>query len=191
MQGQIEMNIGTLQNSSLGGPLVATWIDLDLNHNKKVLLLERKRHTACCVASTSYVVLTGYPLAGYPPPARVPPWQGTPLGKVPPPPGQVPPRPGYPTQAGPGRVPPCWTWQGTPLPCWTWQGTPWLPHGILGNVAKHYGIWVPPSPPPVDRQVEEQMHVKTLSSHRTTYAGSKNSKFQFGWKDLWWPSGLT
>ena len=32
---------------------------------------------------------------------------------------------------------------GTPLPrC--------LPHGILGNVAKHYGIWVP-SPPGVDK----------------------------------------
>ena len=27
-----------------------------------------------------------------------------------------------------------------------------LPHGILGNVAKHYGIWVPPSP--VDRQMD-------------------------------------
>ena len=29
---------------------------------------------------------------------------------------------------------------------------PWcLPHGILGNVAKHYGIWVTP---PVDRQID-------------------------------------
>ena len=27
-----------------------------------------------------------------------------------------------------------------------------LPHGILGNVAKHYGIWEPP--PPVDRQMD-------------------------------------
>ena len=48
--------------------------------NKKVLLRERKRHTACRVASTPYVVLTGYP-----PPARVPPSQGTPPARVPPP----------------------------------------------------------------------------------------------------------
>ena len=60
--------------------------------NKKVLLRERKRHTARRVVSTPSVVLTGYP----------PSW--------------------------PGRVP--------PPRC--------LPHGILGNVAKHYGIWVPP-----------------------------------------------
>ena len=118
---------------------------LNITRNKKVLLRERKRHTARRVASTPYVVLTGYPphpdLArrggtllggtdlgtpgrvpppGYPParvphPDRVPPHQGTP------PAGYSPPR------AGPGRVPP-----------------PWLPHGILGNVAKHYGIWVLP-----------------------------------------------
>ena len=88
--------------------------------NKKVLLRERKRHTACRVASTPYVVLTGYP-----PPARGPPpgwtWQGTP------------------PPAGPGRVPP---------PCW-------LPHGILGNVAKHYGIWVPP--PWTDRWMDRHV----------------------------------
>ena len=58
-----------------------------------------------------------HPPAGYPT-GRVPPWQGTPLAG----PGRVPP------QAGPGRVPP----------------PRWLPHGILGNVAMHYGIWVPP-----------------------------------------------
>ena len=70
------------------------------NKNKKVLLRECKRHTACRVASTPYVVLTGYPPCGQgTPPARVPPWpgyppcQGTPLARVPPP-------------AGPGRVPP-------------------------------------------------------------------------------------
>ena len=34
--------------------------------NKKVLLRERKRHTARCVANTPYVVLTGYPPGGYP-----------------------------------------------------------------------------------------------------------------------------
>ena len=110
----------------------------------------------------------GYP----PPPGRVPPGQGTPhpdlageggyLTRVPPPPrvppGRVPPPQldlaGYPP-AGPGRIPP-------PPQC--------LPHGILGNVAKHYGIWVPP-PPPVDRQMEGQAHVKTLPFRRTTYAG--------------------
>ena len=88
--------------------------------NKKVLLRECKRHTAHRVVSTPSVVLTGYP----------PSWPGWGV-------------PGYPS----GRVPPR---QGTPQ-----QGTPpWLdlagypprclPHGILGNVAKHYGIWVPP-----------------------------------------------
>ena len=86
-------------------------------HDKKVLLCERKRHTARRVASTPYVVLTGYPphpdLGGYHASLGTP-WQGTP---------QV----GYPLP-----------------PDWTWQGTPQLPHGILGNVAKHYGIWVSP-----------------------------------------------
>ena len=70
--------------------------------NKKVLLRERKRHTARRVASTPYVVLT--------PPARVPPWpgyppsQGTPLARVPPPPARVPPRldlAGYPPPSYP------------------------------------------------------------------------------------------
>ena len=54
-----------------------------------------------------------------------------------------PPRPGYPPSQGtPPGYPPG---QGTP-PSWTWQGTPppRLPHDILGNVAKHCGIWVPP-----------------------------------------------
>ena len=61
----------------------------------------------------------------------------------------------------PGRVPPpVLTWQGTPLgvcPMEFWvmlqsimgHGYPPPPvsaHGILGNVAKHYGIWVPPPP---------------------------------------------
>ena len=72
--------------------------------------------------------LAGYPQAGYPPgrvplagyPSRVPlPQQGTPL-------------------AGPGRVPPPpqLDLAGYPPRC--------LSHGILGNVAKHCGIWVPP-----------------------------------------------
>ena len=49
---------------------------LQHTQNKKVLLRERKRHTARRVVSTPSVVLTGYP-----PPSRYPPswtWQGTP-----------------------------------------------------------------------------------------------------------------
>ena len=133
-------------------------------YDKKVLLRERKRHTAHHVVTTPSVVLTGYPpiltwpgggtLPRYPPirvptpPGRVPPWQGTPqqgtpLAGYPPagyPPSRVPPPP-----AGPGRVPPPpqLDLAGYPPRC--------LPHGILGNVAKHYGIWVPP---PVDRQMD-------------------------------------
>ena len=51
---------------------------------------------------------------------------------------------GVPYLGPPGRVPPSWPQGVTPI--LTWQGTPprCLPHGILGNVAKHYGIWVPP-----------------------------------------------
>ena len=69
--------------------------------NKKVLLCERKRHTACHVASTCYVVLTGYPPWAGTPPGRVPPsCQGTPLAGYPPgqgtPPTRVPPRQGTP-----------------------------------------------------------------------------------------------
>ena len=72
-------------------------------------------------------------------------------------PGRVPPRLGYPPAdlAGypllAGYLPPRRTWQGPPS-----RISPrCLPHGILGNVAKHYGIWVPP--PGVDR-------LKTLPS---------------------------
>ena len=65
--------------------------------NKKVLLRERKRHTARRVVSTPSVVLTGYP----PPPSRVPPpvltWWGVPyLGTAGYPPGRVRPPAGYP-----------------------------------------------------------------------------------------------
>ena len=125
--------------------------------NKKVLLRERKRHTARRVVSTPSVVLPGYsPLGGGP---------GTPPGGVP---GQVPPRgvtrsgtppggSGYPPGGYPVRYPP--GGPGTPpggvpgqVPPRGGPGTPPLPHGILGNVAKHYGIWVPP--PGVDRETK-------------------------------------
>ena len=115
------------------------------SNNKKVLLRERKRHTARRVESTPSVVLTGYPPAGYLH-SRVPPWPGT----------------------LPGRVPPH---QGTP-PQLDLAGYPrHLPHGILGNVAKHYGIWVPPVCGLTNK-------VKLLPSRRTTYAGGKNTKVQ-------------
>ena len=83
--------------------------------NKKVLLRERKRHTARRVLSTPSVVLTGYPP---PHPGRGVPYMGTPPAGYPQP-GYPSPRldlAGYPP-AGPGRVPPPgWTWQGTPPP---------------------------------------------------------------------------
>ena len=141
--------------------------------NKKVLLRERKRHTARRVVSTPSVVLPGYPpQAGYPPiltwlgggvPDQGTPWPGYPPGQGTPP-ARVPPSQGTPWSG----YPPSWTWQGTPrldlagyppsCPMAFWEmlqsimgyGYPplWLPHGILGNIAKHYGIWVPP---PVDK----------------------------------------
>ena len=225
-------------------------VNCNLDVNKKVLLRERKRYTACRVVSTPSVVLTGYPVAGYPlswpgrgvpylgtpwqgtpgrvppswpgrggtlpggyptwvppagyplagyppagyppywpgwggfptwvppgqgtpwqgyPPGRVPPiltWLGTPLGKAPPPsrvppPGRVPPGRVPPPPAGPGRVPAQLDLAGYPPRCLPMDSILgnvakhygiWVPprrcllHGILGNVAKHYGIWVPPPP---------------------------------------------
>ena len=126
--------------------------------------------------------LAGYPQTGYPPrhgtPQQGTPWQGTPADT---PiltwPGGVPylgtPRQGTPQQGTP--------WQGTPRQGTPQQGAPprldlagypprCLPHGILGNVAKHYGIWVPPP----CGQTEGQTRVKTLPSLRTTYAGGNH-----------------
>ena len=81
----------------------------NLKSHKKVLLRERKRHTARRVVSTPSVVLTGYPSpAGYPPVLT---WPG----------GGVPPMswPGWggtlPQSPLAGYPPPSWTWQGTPL----------------------------------------------------------------------------
>ena len=50
---------------------------------------------------------------------------------------------------------------GYPPPC--------LPHGILGNVAKHCGIWVPAP------RCGQTNKVKLLPSRRTTYAGGNES----------------
>ena len=111
---------------------------VEIEQNKKVLLRERKRHTARRVVSTPSVVLPGYPPQQGTPPiltwpggylTRVPPRpgyppggvpdQGTPLARIPPPswPGRGGTWPGYP----PARVPP-WggTWPGYP----PGQGTP-------------------------------------------------------------------
>ena len=119
---------------------------------------------------------------------RVPPLGGTrvryPGGSGYPPRGVcVPPRgtwPGYPPWGVPRRGVPG---SGTPpwggYPGGTWPGyppgggtlvrypggagyPPPLPHGILGNVAKHYGIWVPPLW--TDRLMDGQTRVKTLPS---------------------------
>ena len=95
---------------------------------------------------------------------------------------------GYPAGGYPTWVPPCPDLAGYPLstgPCWVppprclshgilgnaaqhygiWVPPQWLPRGILGNVAKHYGIWVPPGGQ-TDRHVS-----KHYLSRRTTYAG--------------------
>ena len=92
--------------------------------DKKVLLRERKRHTAHRVASIPYVVLTGYPPGQGTPPARVPPWPGYPPARVSPP-ARVPPQPGYPPWPGypPNQGTP--PGQGTPQPGYPpWSGYP-------------------------------------------------------------------
>ena len=81
-------------------------LSVKLEKHKKVLLRERKRHTARCVANTPYVVLTGYPpWGGYPGGT----WSGTPpRGGVLDPPGGTrsgTPR-GVPRPPVPGQVPP-------------------------------------------------------------------------------------
>ena len=104
------------------------------------------------------------PLAGYPP-AGYSPWQGTPPVLTWPggypmwvPPWQGPPQTGYPLAGYPQQGTPQLDLAGyhplgvCPMEFWVMlqsimgYGYPprCLPHGILGNVAKHYGIWVPP-----------------------------------------------
>ena len=149
------------------------------NGNKKVLLRERKRHTARRVASTPYVFLTGYPPPPHPdlagggvpdlgtPPAGYPPQQGTPPGRIPP------------HQGTPPQYPPC---QGTPCPPAGYPPSRVAPPTrVPPPVAApwHSGkcckaLWdMGNPPPPVDRQMEGQTRVKTLPSRRTTYAGGK------------------
>ena len=92
-----------------------------------------------------------YPPGGVPGPPQGGTWPGTPGGVPGPPRGCT--WPGYPPGGVPDRPPPP------------------LPHGILGNVAKHYGIWVPP---PVDRQIDGWTDAcQNITFPRTTYAGGK------------------
>ena len=117
----------------------------EINGNKKVLLRERKRHTARRVASTPYVVLTGYPPRQGTPPARDPPGQGTPHGQGTPPARVPPPRvPPLARVPPPARVPP---WPGYP-PGWTWQGTPPAAPWHSGKCCK--ALWDTGTPPPPD-----------------------------------------
>ena len=127
--------------------------------NKKVLLRERKRHTARRVVSTPSVVLPGYPPGGgtwpgYPPQGgyltRVPPRGGTWPGY---PPGGVP---------DPGNPP-----GGVPDP-----GTP--PGGVPG----------PPLPPPgVDRQTKWNYYLPVVLRTRAVITG----KWYYG-PVQWFPS---
>ena len=73
--------------------------------------------------------------------------------------------------------------------------TPPLPHGILGNVAKHYGIWVPP--PGVDRQTKWNYYlpvvlrtraVKKRKTFRDTLMKCCHPQFTL-WLSTWSTSG--
>ena len=146
-----------------------------LSSHKKVLLRERKRHTARRVVSTPSVVLPGYPPGQDTPPARVPPWAGYPPGQGTPP-GRVPPQAGYPPSQGtpPARVPPS---QGTPQPGYPpGQGTPpagpdrvppSCPMAFWEMLQSIMGYGYPPG-------CEQTNKVKLLPSRRTTYAGGNN-----------------
>ena len=144
------------------------------NVNKKVLLRERKRHTARCVANTPYVVLTGYPPggvpgqvppprggSGYPPggyPVRYPPggWGGRypvryppgGLGTPPGGPGTPPGGSGYPLGGVPSQVPPL----GVRVPPRGGLGTP---PGVPSQVPPRGegGYPDPPSPPWTDKHL--------------------------------------
>ena len=89
-----------------------------------------------CCPNCQGGTLLGVPYLGTPqqgPPGRVPPAGYPPPGY---PPSRVPPTRVLPSRVPPGRVPPCLDLAKYP--------PRYLPHGILDNVRKHYGIWVPP-----------------------------------------------
>ena len=120
---------------------------------------------------------SGYPLGGYPA-------GGYPAGGV-----WVPPLGGYPAGGMPCRGVGVPTSMVSKLQLSS-SGVSWpyiglMPHGIMGNVAKHHGSkkkkkkimgWVP-LPLWTDRLMDGQTRVKTLPSRRTTYAGGKNNVF--------------
>ena len=132
------------------------WCQLlsNLKLNKKVLLRERKRHTACRVAITPSVVISWVT----PPPRRLdltpPGWTWPPLLAGPDPPTPLLAGPDPPPLAGPDPPPPGWTWP--PLAGWTW-------------------------PPPTCGQTDWWTDTcQNITFPRTTYAGGneslKNSK---------------
>ena len=155
--GQVIIQFKTIRAITTLHPQIQTSMQ-----NKKVLLRERKRHTARRVVSTPSVVLPVYPpRGGYPvryPPGGVPgpPPRGTwtPPG-VPGPPGGVPsqvPPGGYPDPpSGGSQVPPGGTWSGTPP-----GGYPDPPRGVPDRVPPPGGYPDPPLPPQVwtDKQSE-------------------------------------
>ena len=115
--------------------LFTGWVRLDFYVNKKVLLRERMRHTACGVASARFADGGGDTPSS---PGRGDPIQSW-TGGVPYPDLGW----GTPLSAGWGTppiqtwdgVPPLQTWDGVPpcqqdggTPIWTWDGVPPLPH---------------------------------------------------------------
>ena len=114
------------------------------------LLRERKRQTACRVASTRYAA----PIGGTPPSWDLT-WMGVPPSQV----GSTPELDlgrGYPLPEPGKRVPPAWTWEGgTPPPetgkgippAWTWEGgTPHLDLG-MGRGSPPPSQWMGYPPP--------------------------------------------
>ena len=142
--------------------------------DKKVLLRERKRHTARPCSEYSFCC-----------PTRVPPGGGggtrTSVPPPPPPGGYpdlgTPPGGGYPDLGTPpGGVPGPWY----PPRGGTQTSVPPLPHGILGNVAK--ALWDMGTPPPLwtDRRMDGRTDAcQNITFPRTTYAGGKNSNQKF------------
>ena len=142
--------------------------------NKKVLLHERKRHTTRQVSSTPSAVLS---LRGYP----IHDW-GTPQPPSWPSQGVSHPWLGYLPQSGPG-------W-GTPLEG-TWDKSLGYLSERTWDQLKYYGMGMG-TPPGVNRQTP----VKTVPSHRVTYAGGKNSHGKSKsnsryLKMLWWNQSCT
>ena len=138
--------------------------------DKKVLLRERKRHTARRVASARYAALSNGWVGGVPPTIQTWPGYPPPLGwGTPPPsrPGRVPPTPGmgYPPPSRPvwGTSPPQ-TWDEVPPPPpQTWDGVPPLPASV--NRLK-----ISPS------SILRMRAAKIVPSRRTPYEGGKNNQ---------------